>query len=363
MDVSVVIPTYNERKNIRELIQDVQENLPTGDHEVVVVDDGSPDGTADVVREAGEDDDRVRLVERDAKAGIGSAYKDAFREVEGDIVIQMDADFSHPPEHLPDLIAAVEAGNDVAVGSRYVEGGDRNDPLHRRIPPLIGSYLYRYGIGVPVRDITSGFKAYRRDVARSVAGDDLPDGYHFQAASLYSALQDGAEVEEVPIAFRPRRHGEPKYEYPWDLLDNLVLFGKLMLREREEVFKFATVGGIGTVVNMGLLYLLTEFAGIYYLASAVVAIEGSILFNFALNEVWTFAEKGRAGISRLLQRLGKANTVYLMGAAVNLVTLWALTELAGIYYLVSNFLGILAGFTWNYLGNRRWTWAAEPVES
>lgn len=221
-DVSVVIPTYNEEKNIKEFLEEVGSELEDLDYEIVVVDD-SDDATAEIVRKMREDNGRIRIIEREGKAGIGSAYKEGFSASEGEKIVQMDADFSHRPDQIKKLLGALDK-HDVAVGSRYVSGGKRRDPIWRRINPLIGSYIYRYGLGSPVADVTSGFKAYRREALEDLP-ENLPDGFHFQAASLMALLDSGADIKEVPIDFQPRRAGEPKYSFE-DLVDNV----KLMLR-------------------------------------------------------------------------------------------------------------------------------------
>lgn len=226
--ISIVIPTYEEEKNIGELIEEINDQIAERDHEIIVVDDDSDDGTQEVVSSKQEKFEHVDLIVREDERGIGSAYKRGFRRAEGDIIVQSDADFSHPPRHITDLVGRVEDGADIAVGSRYVDQGTRNDPLHRRINPLIGSYLYRYLIGSPVRDVTSGFKAYHRDAVEELleAEHDLPDGFHFQAASLMHLVERGYDAEEVPIDFMPRRAGEPKYS-TGDLIDNVKLLLKL----------------------------------------------------------------------------------------------------------------------------------------
>jgi dolichol-phosphate mannosyltransferase len=225
-DVSVVIPTYNEEKNIKEFLEEVGSELEELDYEIVVVDD-SDDATAEIVRKMREDNGRIRIIEREGKSGIGSAYKEGFEEASGEKIVQMDADFSHRPDQIQKLLEALEE-HDVAVGSRYVPGGERRDPVWRRVNPLIGSYIYRYGLGSPVADVTSGFKAYRRETLEDLP-EDLPDGFHFQAASLMALLESGADITEVPIDFQPRRAGEPKYSFE-DLVDNV----KLMLRLFQE---------------------------------------------------------------------------------------------------------------------------------
>ncbi len=357
MEVSVVIPTYNESENIRGIVEEVEDVLEGREHEILVVDDGSPDGTAEIVEEMMEEHPELRLIRRDGKRGLGAAYKDALPEAEGEKIVQMDADFSHPPGKIPELLEALEH-HEVAVGSRYVEGGERKDPLHRRIFPLLGSYLYRVLLGSPVRDVTSGFKAYRKEVIEEVAGEGLPDGFHFQAASLFSALGSDASVTEVPIEFGPRRAGEPKYD-TGDLVDNVLLLGKLSLKRRERMVKFGVVGATGVGVNMGLLYLLTEFAGFYYLFSAVFAVESSIVSNFVLNDLWTFRDLRKEGWRNWLERFSKFHAVSLAGMALNLSLLWVFTEVFGIYYLLSNLMAIAVVFAWNYIANVLWTWEQE----
>lgn len=356
MDVSVVIPTYNERATITDLLHAVDAALEDEEREILVVDDGSPDGTADAVRRLQDDIPGLRMMERKRKAGLGAAYKDAFDRVEGDIVVQMDADGSHPPEAIPRLIEAIRGGADVAVGSRYVEGGARNDPLHRRIFPWLGSHLYHHILGFPVRDVTSGMKAYSRDAMDSVRNTEgLPDGFHFQAASLHRLVQEGYTVIEVPITFRTRQGGNPTYGVS-DLLDNLGLFARLALSRENQALRYMSVGGAGAVLNMIILFLLTEFAGLHYLVSAGIAVETGILTTFILHDHWTFPEHGRAESRAIAERLGKYHSVALVGGGVNWVLLALFTEVFGVYYLVANGLAILLAFLWNYAGNVLWTW-------
>lgn len=353
--ISVVIPTYNEAENIEDLLIEIVEVLERREVEFIVVDDNSEDGTAELIQGLKSEIDNLKLIKRKGKFGIGSAYKTGFKEAEGDIVLQMDADFSHRPEDIPKLIQAVEKGSDIAIGSRYVEGGDRNDPLLRRINPFIGRFLYTYILKSPVSDFTSGFKAYKKDIAQEIPDFDLPDGFHFQAASLMKLVKQGNTTQEVPIDFRPRRAGEPKYDTS-DLMDNIELFVRLFLDHYEELIKFGIVGASGLLVNMGLLYFLTEHVGIYYLISSAIAVETSIISNFALNELWTFVEKGKEGLNAIIKRFLKFNGISIVGLGMNVGILALLTELIGLYYLVSNLLAIIAVFGRNYLANVRWTW-------
>jgi len=164
--ISVVIPTYNEAENIGDLLKKIEEVLQDRTTEFIVVDDNSGDGTAGIIKDLQYEIDNLYLIEREGKSGIGSAYKKGFQDAVGEIVVQMDADFSHRPEDIPKLVSVIEDGNDIAIGSRYVEGGDRNDPLIRRINPWIGRFLYVYILKSPVSDFTSGFKAYKKKLQR-----------------------------------------------------------------------------------------------------------------------------------------------------------------------------------------------------
>jgi dolichol-phosphate mannosyltransferase len=227
MDVSIVIPTYNEAENVEPLIKEIAQQLEGRNFEIIFVDDDSPDGTADIIEDMQDERDFLRLIRREQKAGIGSAYKEGFREAKGNYVVQMDADFSHRPEDLPKLIETLEQDVMVVIGSRYVDGGERKDPVYRRIFPIIGSYLYRFGLGASVKDFTSGFKGLNAEVVEDIS-EGLPDGFCFNPALLLSATKMDYEIVEVPIKFEERRAGKPKYS-TFDLCRNALFFSKRML--------------------------------------------------------------------------------------------------------------------------------------
>lgn len=209
----VVIPTFNEAANIPSLL----ERLFAGvDVDVVVVDDGSPDGTARVAKEAGgELGHRVEVIERVAKSGYGSACRAGFEHgLAGDyeVILQMDADLSHKPEDVPRLLVEIEKGAEVVIGSRYVPGGSIPGwSLPRRLLSRAGNGYARACLGLAVNDATAGFRAYRSDVLR---GMDFvttrTDGYGFQIEMANRVRLSGARVVEVPIEFVDRTHGRSK---------------------------------------------------------------------------------------------------------------------------------------------------------
>jgi dolichol-phosphate mannosyltransferase len=209
----VVLPTYNEADNIVEVLKLVREATPSSD--VLVVDDGSPDGTADLAEKWGAENGGVQVLRRESKSGLGSAYRAGFARglAEGyEILIEMDSDLQHDPAMLPALIHAVEDGADLAIGSRYVPGGAMPAwRFSRRMISQIGNLYAGVVLGMAVRDATAGFRAYRDSALRAI---DLPaikaDGYGFQVEMAYSVTRNGGRIVEVPITFGERLRGESK---------------------------------------------------------------------------------------------------------------------------------------------------------
>lgn len=216
MRALIVVPTFNEAENIVRLVQAIHGVMPDGD--VLVVDDGSPDGTARKVAALAAADARVHLLQRSGKLGLGSAYVAGFewglaRDYQR--FFEMDADFSHDPRFLPAFIAALEAGAEVVVGSRNISGGAIVGwgPLRHALSRG-GSLYSRWLLGAPVRDMTTGFKAYSR---RALLEMDLStvrsNGYAFQIETTYRALRRGLRVVELPIVFVDRRTGQSKMSF------------------------------------------------------------------------------------------------------------------------------------------------------
>ena len=210
----LVLPTYNEAGNVESVVAESLANLPD-DARVVIVDDGSPDGTGAIAdRLAAERPGRVEVLHRPGKGGLGPAYIAGFRRAlagGAGLVIEMDADFSHDPRDLPRLLAAID-GADLAIGSRYVPGGgvEAWSPS-RRLLSRGGSAYARRVLRVPVQDLTGGFKCFRREVLEAIDLDAVDSkGYAFQVEMTYRAARCGFRIAEVPIVFHDRRDGVSK---------------------------------------------------------------------------------------------------------------------------------------------------------
>jgi dolichol-phosphate mannosyltransferase len=209
----VVLPTYNEAENLERIVGAVLEHLPASS-KVLIVDDNSPDGTGEIADRLAGASESVDVLHRERKEGLGPAYLAGFRVAlagGADRIIEMDADFSHDPAYLPELIQATDEA-DLAIGSRYVQGGGVMDwgPV-RRFISRGGSAYARMALGLPVRDLTGGFKCFRREVLEAIRLESIEArGYAFQVETTYRAIKSGFRVVEVPIVFSDRREGTSK---------------------------------------------------------------------------------------------------------------------------------------------------------
>jgi len=223
MEISVILPTYNERENLKKLLPVL---LKYSNVEVVVVDDNSSDGTSAYVRELMKTYKNLKLVERPFKLGLGSAYKDGFKAV-GRKIVTMDADLSHDPKYIAEFSKIIDKENvDIIIGSRYVSGGRIVGwKPHRKIISWSANLLARNFLRLGVRDATSGYRMYRREVFAKIASHSIMKGYEFQVEALFLAKKFGFEIYEYPIVFVDRKAGKSKLS-----VKDILKFLKAMLK-------------------------------------------------------------------------------------------------------------------------------------
>jgi dolichol-phosphate mannosyltransferase len=350
--LTVIVPTYNERDNIVELVRAIFQNAPGC--EVLVVDDNSPDGTAQVLEPLKKEYNLNVLVRKDRR-GLTSAIIDGIGHASGDIICVIDADFSHPPEKIPEMLKKIQEGNEVVVGSRFVKGGSiENWPWRRRAISRGAKGLAR-GV-TKIRDPMSGFFMARKDRIAPCLADINPLGYKILLEVL---VRSGCtKVAEVPIAFKDREAGQSKmgfkimFYYLMDLF-NLYAF---KFKIAHQYAKFVFVGGLGTLVNLAVLFLWTDivqakltFSNINPMYIGVtLAFITAATHNYILNRVWTFRSRQKIIAVQYSQFI----LVSVIGYMLNILFFYIFWERWGTYYIFSQLLAIFLASLWNFAGSK-----------
>ena len=357
LELSLVVPTYCEGQSIATLIERVHRSLSGHSYELIVVDDNSPDGTSEIASGLSEQYP-VRVITRIDARGLASAVVEGFKQAKGDILGVIDADLQHPPEIVPELLKKVRGGAEVAIASRYVEGGGSEGwSMIRKIISRASNVLA--AILLPsirgVKDPGSGFFLLRREV---IDGVELsPIGYK----TLLEVLVKGKarKIAEVPYIFRGRARGKSKGSAGEGINYLKHLYYMVSLGGIIRFIKFGLVGASGTLVYLGLLTLCTEVVGLFYIISAGISYETSIITNFVLNDTWTFRDRRSHGIRKFLYRGLKFNLVSLVGLGIHTAILWFFTEVVGLFYVLSAIFAIAGAMFWNFFINTLWTWRSK----
>jgi len=361
MRVVLIVPTYNERGNVGRLIDELQAVFRSIPHEmhILVVDDNSPDGTIEVVRERQRRAANVHALQGE-KRGLGAAYirgmRHALEVLHADAVFEMDADLSHKPADVPRLLAALERGADFVIGSRYVRGGSipREWALHRRLNSRFGNLVARYLAGIyRVRDCTAGFRAIRAAVLRGMDMQGFRvQGYAFQIALLHAAVAGGASVVELPVDFIDRTAGESKLGLR-DIAEFLRSAAWIRFQSSRVFIKFCLVGASGVVINLGIFAALLWF-GVNKFVASPIAIQCSIISNFLGNNYWTF--RRRSLIGALHARGLRFNVVSILSLTISYLTfVLASRALPRAAPELPQLLGIVPATLVNYFLNSYWT--------
>ncbi len=354
MKLSLVIPTYNEKENIEKLISLLTDNFLKNkiDAEIIVVDDNSPDGTGDILDGLVSKYPSLRVVHRSGKLGLSSAALDGFRIARGELVGLMDADLSHPIGKIKEMVQKIEEeGFDLVIGSRYVRGG-RIDGwgLYRKILSRGATFLAR--IFVDTIDPMTGFFITKK---RLITYENLnPKGFKILLELLIKIKFE--KIAEVPIIFTNRVVGKSKAGTKEIIFFLKNLVGYIPYRKETiiQFLKFALVGLFGTGINIFVLLIATEYFGIYYIVSSLLAFLVAMTGNFFLNKIWTFNEKVK---SKILKKYFDFFLVSTFALFINIVFLYVLTEFFGIHYLISQFVSIGFGLVANFAGNKIWTFS------
>jgi dolichol-phosphate mannosyltransferase len=362
-EISIVVPTFSEAGNVRELHTRIARSLDgVADWELIFVDDDSPDGTADLAREIAQQDRRVRCIQRIGRRGLSSAVVEGALSSSAPLIAVMDADLQHDETILPTLIGEVRSRDlDIAIGSRYVEGGSTGEwALNRKRISRFASRLAHGLAPAELRDPMSGYFVVKSRVVHDSAKRLSGFGYKI-LLDLFASAGRPLRFIEIPYAFRQRLSGESK-------LDSLAVWEYLMLVADKRfghlvpprLLFFAMVGGTGVVVHYAVLSLLYLSAGVPFAAGQAIAAWAAMTSNFFFNNLLTYRDRRLHGLA-LVRGLASFYLVCSLGALANIgVAAYAFSRKAE--WALSAAAGIVVGTLWNYLATARFTWRAGRIE-
>ncbi len=354
MDLSIVIPTYNERDNVPKIVGDIFKEFKKHKikGELIIVDDNSPDGTGRIADSLTKKYNFLRVVHRKGKEGLSSAVLEGFKVSKGKYLGVMDADLSHPVEKIHELYEQIDKHRtEIVIGSRYASGGAiKGWNLRRKLMSQGATYLAR--VFTKVKDPMSGFFMMRKEVLQ---GKEI-DSKGFKILLEIIIKTGSKKIKEIPIVFINRKEGKSKANIKEviDYLRNLAQYAAYKKELIAQFGKFALVGLIGTFLNIFFLYIFTEMFGIYYILSAVFAFVIALSNNYLWNKTFTFGEDAS---HEFFQKFAQFTGISLAALGINLIILYVLTDALGVYYLVSQFIAIGLVFTLNFLGNKIWTFS------
>ena len=369
--LSIIVPTYNEAKNIKSLLDSISKNIPDQTRaETIVVDDNSPDGTADIVKNYNQsikhlNNHSISLISRKNQRGLSSAILDGIKKAKGDLIVVMDSDHSHPPELIPKMIETLQQTKyDLVVASRYIsDGAIRGWSTKRKLLSKTATKIARHGLGINTEDPMSGFFAFRKALINNLKFDAI--GYKMLLEILVKARN--ASVKEIPYTFTDRKYGSSKlglntiFDYckaVWKLYrygkPNDVSEKRSSVRFLSKAARFFTVGASGLGVNYLASMLFSSTLDMWYLHATIMGILASISSNFLLNKYWTFEDRNFA-IRRTTIQYGKFAGFSSIGALVQLGMVFYLVDSVGLPYPISLILAVGTAAFSNFILNKKWT--------
>lgn len=359
----IVIPTYNEAKNIEKLVTEIfrqQKNTPW-DLEILIVDSKSPDKTDSEVKKQQKNFKKLHLLSTE-KEGLGKAYIAGFTyalaHLNPDVLFEMDADLSHAPTKIPEFLKQIDTGADFVIGARYIQGGSipQDWAIHRKLFSILGNLIVRFGMmKLSVSDWTSGFRALKTWVVKEITPElSQFSGYVFQVALLDKAMKRGAKISEVPIHFIDRKHGISKINSIQYIVQTLWY-----VFTNSSFIKYVFVGFIGAFLDFGISYLLIERAHWYLWIATVISAETAIMSNFLFNNFWSFSHKKLdRSFTLYLKQFFKFNLVSAGSLAIQAggIELAALTFGAAYWYIYKVFIIIFIIIPYSYILYNKVIW-------
>lgn len=370
-EISIIVPTYNESKNIRGILEHIQKSIPKNlMAETIVVDDNSPDHTAKIAEDyfysiKEKTSHTISVIKRKAKDGLSSAILNGIQQASGNTIIVMDSDFSHPPQIIPKMIETLKQTScDIVIASRYIKGGSiQGWPFKRKLMSKVATIIAKKGLGIQSQDPMSGFFMFKKNIIKELKFDAI--GYKILLEILVKTK--GVKIQEVPYTFTDRAEGTSKlgvstiYDYCKSVW-KLYKYGRNVRKEENrtsvrfisKAARFFTVGASGLGVNYLASMLFALSADMWYLHATVMGIMFSITSNFVLNKYWTFEDRDFS-TKRTAIQYGKFVGFSSIGALIQLGMVYYLVDESGISYPISLVLAVgVAAFS-NFILNKKWT--------
>lgn len=370
-EISIIVPTYNESKNIRGILENIQKSIPKGMMaETIVVDDNSPDFTAKIAEDyfssiKEKTTHTINVIKRKAKDGLSSAILNGIQQATGNMIVVMDSDFSHPPHIIPKMMDMLrQTSCDIVIASRYVRGGSiQGWSFKRKIMSKVATKIAKKGLGVKPQDPMSGFFLFKKNIIKGLKFDAI--GYKMLLEILVKTK--GVKIQEVPYTFTDRKEGSSKigagiiFDYCKSVW-KLYKYGRNVRRDEKrtsvrfisKAARFFTVGASGLGVNYLASILFSLSADMWYLHATVIGIIFSITSNFILNKYWTFEDRD-FGAKKTLVQYGKFAGFSSIGALVQLGMVYYLVDMNSVSYPIALILAVgIAAFS-NFVLNKKWT--------
>lgn len=361
MKYLIIIPTYNEKENIRKLIPEILEISQKNQKklDLLIVDDNSPDKTADEVRKLSKKDKRVHLLFREQKEGLGKAYEAGFKwalENKYDFIISMDADFSHQPKYLQQMLDDNKK-IDVLIGSRYIkDGGVSGWGWQRYLNSYAANWTTRLLLGIKAKDVTSGFKRYSAKFIKALLKHGVKSsGYALMVETVFFAKTHHFTTTEFPIVFLERREGQSKISGEMKKSIWIVLQLAAKRHGVRQLTKFLIVGGTCALLDWLIYYLLRAILPFSGQELKQISKAGAFVFsaltNFVWNRQWTFRATHRAAH----EQVGKFFIIATSGLALNNFIFYICTALINLPDIFGLVIATFLVTFWNFVGNRKWT--------
>ena len=370
-EISIILPTYNESKNIRGILDHIKKSFPANlKLETIIVDDNSPDNTAKIAEDyfhsiKEKSSHTINVIKRKAKNGLSSAILNGIQESSADTIVVMDSDFSHPPSIIPKLINAIKQTRcDIAIASRYVSGGSiQGWSIKRKLMSKIATLIAKKGLGIESHDPMSGFFAFKKNILDGLKFDAL--GYKMLLEILVKTK--GVKIKEVPYTFTDRELGSSKLDTKiiidyFKSVWKLYKYGRRVEKDEKrssvkflsKAARFFTVGASGLAINYIASMIFSLNSNMWYIHATIFGIIFSISSNFLLNKYWTFEDRNFS-LKRTLIQYGKFVGFSSIGALVQLGMVYNFVDQWNISYPISLVLAVGVAAFGNLLLNKKWT--------